>query len=69
MTGIASQTAEVLHGTSQFVKLRCASRFSEDPGIGSDAGQTLVSVCPARRTVLQPWAANVVEELTQLQFL
>lgn len=51
------------------MKLGCASRFSEDPGIGSDAGQTLVSVCPARRTVLQPWAANVVEELTQLQFL
>jgi hypothetical protein len=53
-TGIASQTAVVLIGTTQFVRLLCEGRFIATFGVGAGAGQTLVSVCPETRAVLQP---------------
>lgn len=68
-TGMASHNAEVLVGTAQPVKLLSDGRFIGTCGVGAGAGQTLVSVWPEARAVLQPWLARTVDPPTQSQFL
>ena len=68
-TGIASHTADVLLGTSHVTKFRYAGKLKETLGVGFDASQTFVNVCPANKAVLHPWPVRLVEPLTQLQSL